>query len=165
MSFHWSVYACLILGLWCTLVGGAFKAFSEFIMAALLSVRPEGGIEAMQQINRRVLATEFVFSLIALAPLSLAFAIYGWFALDGLASVLVVAAAWIYLPAVFLVTLLGNVPMNERLAGFAPASGEAASYWFVYGRAWTRLNHVRAVGSVVTSAFYLMALLALVSVQ
>lgn len=159
MDYHWTVYACLVLGLWCALVGGIFKAFSEFIMTALRNTT--SGAEAMREINRIVVSTEFVFALIALGPLSLAFAIYAWRELDGAAAVLIVAAALIYIPAVLLMTVFGNVPMNDRLAKLAPASDEAARYWSVYGVVWTRLNHVRTAGSIATALAYFGALLLL----
>lgn len=64
MTFDWTLYFCLFLALWSALVGGVFKAFSEFIMAGLLRAEPAAGIESMQWINRTVLRTEFVAALI-----------------------------------------------------------------------------------------------------
>lgn len=161
MPTDWIVYACLILGLSSALVGGALKAFSEFIMAGLVRTAPAGGIEAMQHINRTVMRTEFIVSFIVLAPASIAFAVYGVFALDGFARHLIVAAAIVYCSSVFLVTVAGNVPMNERLAGMQAQSREAQEYWAVYGRRWTRLNHVRTIGSIATAGLYFLAMLAI----
>lgn len=157
MTIYWTFYFCLFLGLWSALVGGVFKAFSEFLMSGLLRADPAGGIESMQQINRTVIRTEFVFALILIAPVSLAFAVYALIAMDGPGSYLIIAAAAIYLPFVFLMTIVGNVPMNNRLDQFDHLSGEAETYWREYGVRWTRLNHFRTLGSIVTAILYLLA--------
>ena len=47
------------------LVSGVFLGFSDFIMRSLRVSSPRAGIEAMQQINREVLSSAFVFSLLA----------------------------------------------------------------------------------------------------
>ncbi|MEL7029422.1 MAG: anthrone oxygenase family protein [Pseudomonadota bacterium] len=161
MPAEWTPYACLVLGLSSALVGGVLKGFSEFIMKGLLRTNPAGGIEAMQHINRTVMRTEFLVSFMALAPLSLAFAIYAGLNLAGLERTFVIAAALVYCASVFLVTVAGNVPMNERLAKLDFASQEAAEYWAHYGRKWTQLNHVRTLGAVATATLYFMAMLAL----
>ncbi|SIO13967.1 Uncharacterized membrane protein [Parasphingorhabdus marina DSM 22363] len=161
MSYLWSVYICLGLGLWCAFEGGVFKAFSEFVMAGLLRAAPASGIESMQQINITVLRTEFVGALFAITLFSIAFAIYGMLAMDGPASLIVLAAAISYVCCVFLMTLFGNVPMNNRLAALNHESSEAHSYWQVYGQRWTRLNHVRTFGSFLAAGLYLVAALTL----
>lgn len=76
MTYDWTLYFSLFLGIWTALVGGTFKAFSEFIMSGLLRAAPSGGIESMQHINRTVIKTEFVWALILIAILSTVFAIY-----------------------------------------------------------------------------------------
>ncbi len=163
MPSDWTVYACLLLGLSSALVGGVFKAFSEFLMRALMRTQTAGAIEAMQHINRTVMRTEFIVSFIALAPLSLAFAAYGLFHLTGLERNLVAAAALVYCGGVFLVTIAGNVPMNNRLATMDHTSTEAAQYWTVYGRRWTRLNHIRTIGAITTAGMYFLAMVAVAS--
>ena len=60
-------------------------------------------------------------------------------------------------------TVIGNVPMNNKLERLDHASGEANAYWLVYGRVWTRLNHVRTLGSVATSVIYLVAAVQLIT--
>lgn len=163
MTYDWILYAALFLALWSAVIGGVFSAFSEFIMKALMRAAPAGGIEAMQQINRTVIATQFVAGILLIAPLSVVFAIYALRTFEGLALVPIVLAPAVYLPSVFLMTLFGNVPMNRRLDRLDPHSPEAADYWRHYGRDWTLLNHFRAIGSVATSLLYLLASLALIA--
>lgn len=159
MPHDWIVYACLVLGLSSALVGGVFKGFSEFIMKALAQTEPAAGIEAMQNINRTVMRTEFLFSFILLAPLSVSLAAYGLLGQTGPSRALFIAASAVYVGSVFLVTVLGNVPMNEKLAKLDHRSSEARAYWAVYLSRWTRLNHVRTIGSIVTAALYFVAML------
>ena len=163
MPYEWTLFFCLFLALWSAVIGGVFSAFSEFIMAGLLRAAPAGGIEAMQQINRTVIKTQFVAGLILIAPLSIVFALYAQMQLDGLARTALIAAPIIYVPSVFLMTIFGNVPMNNRLDHLDAKTFEAETYWIRYGRVWTRLNHIRSLGSVLTSVIYLMASIALVS--
>ena len=63
----------------------------------------------------------------------------------------------------FLLTLLGNVPMNNRLERLDHNGEQARNYWREYSVTWTRLNHVRSVGSVLTAGLYLVAAITLIS--
>ena len=157
MIVDWPIWACLALALWSALVAGVFSAFSEFVMRALSLARPTAGMEAMQKINVTVLRSSFVLGLIAIAPLSVAFAAYAITELDGAARVAAILAAGVYLPGVFMTTVAGNVPMNNALARLNPESSQAAAYWPLYLRRWTRLNHVRTLASLFTAILYLAA--------
>lgn len=155
MNPDWYLYICLVLGWMSLTTAGVFGAFSTFIMKALGRTQTAGAIEAMQHINRVVLKTDFVFSLIALAPLSTAFAIYAALKIEGVPAALIILAATVYVGAVFAVTMRGNVPLNERLDQMVPADLPTAAFWQTYVRDWTRLNHIRTAGSLATAALYL----------
>ena len=154
---NWIVYACLFVGLASALVGGVFQSFSDFVMRGLVLADPPGGIESMQHINRTVFRSVFLATFLVLVPIVLGMAGYAWFNLSGAGRTLILAAALIYIVTVFLVTMLGNVPMNERLAGLAYESPEAAAYWQIYGRVWTWWNHARTFGSIATAVCFLWA--------
>ncbi len=161
MTTSWIVNACVALGLSTALVAGVFLAFSDFVMRGLVSAEPAGGIESMQQLNRTVFRSVFLTTFLALVPATLAMAGYAWFQLSGPAQTLIIAGAVIYLLAVFVVTVVGNVPMNQRLDVMTHTSAEARRYWVVYGRVWTRWNHVRTVGSALAAACFLWAAVSL----
>ncbi|MEL6569435.1 MAG: anthrone oxygenase family protein [Pseudomonadota bacterium] len=163
MTYDWTIYFCLFLGIWSALVGGVFKAFSEFIMAGLARTEPSAGIEAMQQINRTVLRTEFVAALIAIAVISSLFGVYAMLAVSGAAKFVILLAALVYVPTVFLVTVAGNVPMNNRLDVLDKSTTASATYWAHYGKVWTRLNHVRTLGCIVTAGLYTVAAVTLIT--
>lgn len=152
----WTIYSCLALGFASALVAGVFQAFSDFVMAGLARARPAGGIESMQQLNRTVMRSVFLATFLALVPLTVGFAIYGFTTLSGPARVLVIAASALYIMSVFLATVFGNVPMNNALDALAHDSDAARDYWARYTRRWTRWNHVRTLGAAATSALYLL---------
>lgn len=157
MSPELTMYICLFLGLITALLAGVFQSFSDFVMRGLMRAAPAGGIDSMQQLNRTVFRSFFLASFMALLPISIVFAIYAWIAMEGPAMQLIIAAAIIYLPFVFIVTARGNVPMNEKLDKMAPDSEDAAAYWKTYGPVWTRWNTVRTMGSIATAGCYLLA--------
>mgnify|MGYP003637973407 FL=1 len=163
MTYEWTLYLCLFLALWSAVIGGVFSAFSEFIMAGLLRSEPSGGIEAMQQINRTVIKTQFVAGILLIAPASVFFALHSLTVFEGAALVALIAAPLVYVPSVFLMTIIGNVPMNIRLERLDHTSPDARTYWTRYGRDWTRLNHVRTIGSVVTATLYVVAAVLLIA--
>ena len=163
MTYDWTLYFCLFLALWSAVIGGVFSAFSEFVMAGLLRAAPAGGIEVMQQINRTVLSSPFVAGILSIAAFSLLFALYSLVRFEGPAVVVLVLATLVYLPSVFFMTAFGNVPMNKKLERLDHNSAEARDYWLEYGRHWTRLNHLRYVGSVLTAGLYIIAAITLIT--
>lgn len=163
MSDEWVAFLCFFAALWSAVIGGVFSAFSEFIMKGLLRASPAGGIESMQHINRTVVKTTFVAGIFSITVFSVGLAFYALTSMTGTARFMILIAAVVYLPSVFLMTLLGNVPMNNRLDRMNPRAEEAQAYWRVYGRNWTTLNHVRSLGSVATACLYAVAGLSLIT--
>lgn len=157
MLLEWTVTACLFLGLSSAMVAGVFQSFSDFVMQGLVRATPAGGIEAMQQLNRTVFRSVFLATFLALVPASIAYATYAFLNMYGLAQRLIVVASLVYVITVFLVTMRGNVPLNERLDKMDHTSAEAADFWQTYGRVWTHWNTVRTIGSTVTAVCYLFA--------
>ncbi|UAB79010.1 DUF1772 domain-containing protein [Erythrobacter sp. SCSIO 43205] len=163
MTYDWPLYFTLFLALWSAIVGGNFSAFSEFIMSALKKTEPAGGIEAMQNINRDVIKTQFVAGILSIAAFSAIFAVYSLFVFEGAALVTLILASLVFLASVFLVTMLGNVPMNDALARLDHDSLDARIYWEKYTRTWTLLNHARSFGSILTSGLYIIAAITLIT--
>ncbi|MEO1101150.1 MAG: anthrone oxygenase family protein [Pseudomonadota bacterium] len=160
MTPDWIIHACLLAGLSSALVAGVFQSFSDFVMRGLVMATPASGAQSMQMINRTVFRSVFVILLLGLGPVSLALAAYAYFVLAGAGAMWLIAAAAIYLPFVILVTIAGNVPMNERLDRMDHAAEDTVAYWETYGRVWTRWNHVRTLGSLAAAICYLMAAMA-----
>ena len=158
------VYLCLSVGLTAALVAGVFQSFSDFVMAGLTRAHPAGGIDSMQNLNRTVFRSVFLSLFLLLMPLTLGFAAYAYTALEGFARMLILSGGIVYVTTVFTVTVFGNVPMTKRLDKLDPTSAEAEAYWGIYGRVWTRWNHIRTLGSIATAACYLLAAVELLHV-
>ncbi|WP_221892871.1 anthrone oxygenase family protein [Parasphingopyxis marina] len=163
MTNEWPLYFCLFLALWSAVIGGVFSAFSEFVMSGLLKTTPAGGIEAMQHINRDVIKTQFVAGILSIALFSALFAIYSVTVFEGAALTTLILAPIVYLPSVFLMTMFGNVPMNNKLERLDHSTAEAEAYWAEYSRKWTRLNHLRSLGSILTAGLYIIAAITLIT--
>jgi uncharacterized membrane protein len=142
----------LVLCIGAGTVGGIFFAFSTFVMQALAQLPHTQGIAAMQRINVVVLNPLFLTVFMGTALLSAACLIAAFFPWTALRSALLVAASILYLIGCFFVTIRRNVPMNERLARLEVESSQAAEYWPVYVRTWSRWNHVRTVASLASAA-------------
>ncbi|MCC0022561.1 MAG: DUF1772 domain-containing protein [Nitratireductor sp.] len=99
------------------LVAGVFLAFSDFIMRSLSLTGGNGGVEAMQVINREVFRWVFMALFLGMAAVSLFFVYYGAKNLNDPAGAWILLAGIIYLIGCFGVTVFFNVPMNEALAG------------------------------------------------
>jgi uncharacterized membrane protein len=158
---QWMLYASAFSVTAYALVAGVFLTFSDFVMRSLAAARPAGGIEAMQQINRKVFRTLFMFLLIGMAiasPLLVALAVWQG---RGPAVPWVVGAAATYLIGTFGVTAVFNVPMNERLDRMAYDDAAAAAYWQHYVPVWSFWNTIRTVASAASSIFMLIAVVTL----
>ena len=139
-------------------VGGIFYAFSSFVMAALGSLPPAQGAGAMKAINVTVINPVFMLAFMGTAVLCLALAGGSliWWSRPG--GMLMLAASLIYLLGCFGVTMLFNVPLNDRLAAVAPA--QEAALWARYLDVWTAWNHVRTLASILSAILFTAALLA-----
>ncbi len=140
------------------LIGGLFFAFSTFVMTALGRLAPAGGIAAMQSINVAVLNPMFFtafFGTAALCIVLVFFVLVDW---SSDAAVPLLAGSLLYLIGTILVTILFNVPLNNRLAAVAPESVESADAWRHYLKTWTAWNHVRTAASLGAAASFIVAL-------
>lgn len=140
------------------LVGGVFLAFSDFIMRSLSRTGGTGGVEAMQVINREVFRWVFMALFLGMSAVSLLIAGYAAMALDGPVGKLIVLSGVVYLVGCFGVTMVFNVPMNEKLAGMDLSANATRDYWTsTYLPRWTFWNTVRAIACVLSAALLLCA--------
>lgn len=145
-----------------SLVSGVFLAFSEFVMRSLHKAERPAGIEAMQIINREVFKTMFMMLLVGMAVVSVALIGLGWFSWQGAASYWMIAGGVVYLLITFVVTLVGNVPLNNRLDSLNHADPQAATFWTEnFYKPWTYFNHIRTLGAGIAACCFLFACMAL----
>ncbi len=141
------------------LVGGIFFAFSSFVMKALARVPAAEGITAMQSINIVVLNPSFLGAFIGTAVLSLAaggLALAGW---GRPSASFFLGGAIFYLVGTFLVTALGNVPLNDQLAAVSATDPGARDVWERYLGRWTMWNHVRTAAAMAAALLYSLGLM------
>ena len=150
--------ATLATALGCGLVAGVFFAFSTFVMAALRRLKPEEGIAAMQSINILAVTPAFMTALFGTAVGCLGLTTWAAISSNGRMTALVLAGCVFYLVGSVGVTIVCNVPLNNRLARLHPQGAEAAAYWVKYVTRWTAWNHVRTSAALAAAALLTVAL-------
>ncbi|MDQ8185272.1 anthrone oxygenase family protein [Pelagicoccus sp. SDUM812002] len=145
------------------LVGGIFFAFSSFVMKALKRIPSPEGIRTMQSINVVVINPAFLGLFMGTALLSLTLIAtvilgYSTHSFEALPHWFMIGAIH-YFVGTFLVTLAGNVPLNNRLAH--ANADNAQSLWNTYLKNWTLYNHVRATSATIAALCFTMGLLQL----
>lgn len=139
------------------LMAGFFMAFSVTVMWALERQPPAAGISAMQAINVVVLNPFFLGTFFGTAIISLVLAIVALAGWSKPGSGYLLAGSLLYFVGTFLVTLLFNVPLNNRLAAVKPDSAEGKAVWTHYLRVWTAWNHVRTIAPLAAMAAFILA--------
>lgn len=158
MTSTWFFIVCQFSVIACGLVSGVFLTFSDFVMRSLDGARTAAGVEVMQGINREVFRSVFMVLLLGMSALSPFVIGYAYFRVAGSASALIMTGGAIYLAGVFVVSLVFNVPMNNRLEAKDCSGPDASTYWTnSYLPRWTFWNSVRAIASAGSAICYLVA--------
>lgn len=140
------------------IMAGVYFTFSAFVMKSLDAIDAPAGMLAMQSINRIIVKSSFlpiffVSTLTAAVIVVLA-------ALDLSAS----GARWaligsaLYVVGMFVVTVVGNVPLNNRLEATDASGPEGAQMWALYLQKWTVWNHVRTFACTFSLIFLILAI-------
>jgi len=159
MTPTWFYILCQISVFASGVVAGVFLTFSDFVMRSLGKTATAGGIEVMQIINREVFRTVFMVLLLGMSAISVFLIGYAYLNLSGSASTLIIAGGGLYFVGVFMVSLVFNVPMNQRLDGMDYNSEQASTYWSrVYLPRWTFWNYIRATTAAASAICLLAAL-------
>ena len=141
------------------LIGGVFFAFSSFVMGALGRLSSDAGIEAMQSINVVVINRSVLGAFMGTAVLCLGLVIVAMNGWGGQWAPLVVAGSLFYIVGTFIVTMVGNVPLNNRLAEVLAGDRDADAVWALYLERWTRLNSLRAAAAMTSTLLFALALM------
>jgi len=154
----WFMLLCAASVIAYAAIGGVLLAFSDFIMRSFDRVRGQGGIEAMQVINVEIMRSVFMVLSMGLTLVSATIVVYAVLNLDGLQHFLLMLAGGAYLICVVAVTVIGNVPLNNRLD--ALDAGVAGQFWKeTYMTRWVTLNSFRTVACMLASGLALAALI------
>lgn len=157
MSPEFTIWALVAASTASSLVAGVFLSFSDFTMRSLQLATPEAGSQAMQILNREVFRSIFIVLLIGMSVISAVIGVATYLVPPSVASALIIAGSLCYVLGVFLVTMLGNVPKNNRLAALSDGGAEAQDYWPMYYSGWMFWNHVRTFFSFITAVLYIVA--------
>lgn len=141
------------------LIGGVFFAFSSFVLKAITRQPPNEGIAAMQAINTEVVRSAFLPAFFATAAASLALIGSAFVRRQSAGSSFLIVGGLLYLIGSFGVTVVFNVPLNNRLAMVVPLEANSVNTWASYVRNWSFWNHVRIVASVGAMVMFALALL------
>lgn len=149
-------FAVLSVGI----MAGVYFTFSAFAMRALDAIGRPAGMEAMQSINRVIVRSPFLPMFFGS---TLAAAVLGVVALldlsqPGAAYLLVGGAS--YVLGMFVVTVVGNVPLNNALEAAPADSPEGEAMWRRYMTSWVAWNHVRTIACTLSMGFLVAALVA-----
>lgn len=140
-------------------IAGVFFAFSSFIMKALARLPAPAGIAAMQSINIAVINRSFLGVFMGTALLSVSTSVIAFNSVAMLSAYLFLLGTGLYVIGTFLVTILGNVPLNKQLEAISADASDAIFLWERYLRVWTMLNTVRTAAAMVAALVYALGLL------
>ena len=141
------------------LVGGVFFAFSSFVMKALARVPASEGIAAMQSVNVVVINPSFLGAFLGTAVIAIGVVALVLANRSHPSAVLFLGGAVLYLAGTFLVTIFGNVPLNDQLAGISTTDPGAVQRWEHYLDRWTFCNHVRTIAAMLAALLFCLGLL------
>jgi uncharacterized membrane protein len=152
MTDHLWTALLIIAAVGAGLNAGLFFIFSNTIMRALDRLPAAGTVAAMNSINSVILNPLFFLAFFGTALLCLLLLVYQ------LDSPWVVAGALSYLMGSLGVTMVCNVPLNDKLAKVLPSANDMETQWRAYRGPWTRWNHVRTAACLLAAAAFTLAL-------
>lgn len=153
----------LITAFTTALIAGLFYSYSCSVNPGLGKLPDAGYMAAMQSINREILNPLFFMSFMGtliLLPVST------WLQYSNPVPArfyLMLAATIIYVLGTFGVTVMGNVPLNDALAGF---NLESASPDLIhqqrelFEKPWNRLHSIRTIANAIALLLVLLACIA-----
>jgi uncharacterized membrane protein len=140
------------------LVAGVFFAFAAFVLAALARLPAANGIAAMQAITAAIKSPLFLVVFFGTAALTGVLGLAAPLKWNEPGSGWLLLGALLFLNGPFGVTLLKNLPLNNKLAATKPDSAEGARFWEEFRAVWGLWNHVRWIGALGAAAAFIMAM-------
>ncbi len=140
------------------LMAGIYFTFSVFVMRSLDAIEAPAGMLAMQSINRIIVKSFFlpIFFLSSLAGAALA--VIGGLDISAPGALGMLIGGGLYVIGMFGVTVVGNVPLNNRLEATAADGPDGLAMWALYLEQWTRWNHVRTIACTGSLVFLILAI-------
>ncbi len=142
------------------LVAGLMYAFSCSVNTGLKNLSDPAYLSAMQSINIAIQNPLFFISFMGLLVIFPITVFKYYHAGANTTFCLILASAVIYIAAVFGVTVLGNVPLNEKLARFTihkASPEEIASMRQLFEIPWNTFHTIRTIASIVSFSLCILS--------
>jgi uncharacterized membrane protein len=139
------------------LIGGLFFIFSNTIMSAFDRLPNGGGVPAMQRINEVILNPVFFTAFFGTGLLSLVLLVFYVLHLNQPGALLACSGAVIYIVGSIGVTMMCNVPLNNKLAAIPAGAKDLTAQWLAYRGPWTQWNHVRTIACLIAATLFAIA--------
>jgi uncharacterized membrane protein len=153
-SFAFAVVFAAAIG--SGIVGGIFYAFSSFVMTALSRIPPAQGVAAMNSMSVAVINVSFMTAFLGTAILSLVVGVASPFLWNKPGAKFALAGSAVYLFGCVGVTMIFNVPLNDRLASMGDTM-QAIAFWPSYLASWNLWNHVRSLAGILSAVLFTLA--------
>ena len=137
---------------------GMMYVFSTGVMQGLGQLPQDEAVRAMQAINVAVINPLFLGVFMGTGLFAAMLAGVSWFGSAGPVNPWLVAGAAVYVVGVVMVTVGGNVPLNDALAT-VDSTVLSPTAWSDYARPWLRWNHLRALAAAVSSALLVISVI------
>jgi uncharacterized membrane protein len=147
----------LIATLACGIITGVFYAFSTIVMSGLGSIPGAHGVSAMRAINDAVINRLFLGPYLGAVLLCAMIVVVAPFVWSAAAAALAILGALAYIVGTFVVTIVFNAPLNNRLAEAKPDDPDTMALWDEYLQQWTKWNHVRTGAALAATALLIVA--------
>ena len=139
-------------------MAGVYFAFSAFVMRSLDAIEAPAGMVAMQSINRIIVQSSFLPIFFASTAACAVLAVLALLDLSAPGALWAFIGSALYIVGMFIVTLVGNVPLNNRLEATAPDGADGAEMWALYMHKWTVWNHIRTIACSVSLMLLIAAI-------
>ena len=139
-------------------MAGVYYTFSAFVMRSLDAIDAPAGMLAMQSINRIIVKSSFLPIFFASTIACAALAILAVLDLSAPGATWMLVGGALYATGMFVVTVVGNVRLNNRLEGTDATGPKGPEMWALYLRRWTVWNHVRTIACSVSMIMLILAI-------
>ncbi len=134
------------------IMAGIYFAFSVFIMKSLAELPAIHAAQTMNKINTVIIKSLFLPMFIGTTVTHAGLLVWSLINWQGEPSLWVVIAAITLVLGMFVVTVIGNVPLNNQLQQSVDTDSKLVETWQLYLKQWTRFNHLRTISCI--SAFF-----------
>lgn len=148
-------FAALSVGI----MAGIYFAFSVFVMQSLDALEHPAGMVAMQSINRIIQKSLFLPLFFTSSLACLVLSVFGGLQWGAPGAWQMAIGGALYVLGMLIVTIAGNVPLNNALEATDAKGAEGGAMWRDYMRRWLPWNHVRTVSCTVSLALLIDALI------